>query len=157
MTCSATSLAGGVTPIIPMILAAITNPSTCGRPSLPVGKTRVQANVRSARTAKIPSSSRLILCSCYVLTTSPRRGAFMSTGVYVFFAGQLPTKAELQQALQELEFPFSIKTARGSLERQSGYMPMRLDRQDTGVEFDLEGGRTTIEELLPDGVDPAFD
>jgi hypothetical protein len=81
----------------------------------------------------------------------------MSSEIHLFFAGILPTKAELQRAMQELGFPFTIKAARGSLERQSGYMPMRLDRQDTGVEFDLERGRATIEELLPDDVDPAFD
>jgi hypothetical protein len=77
--------------------------------------------------------------------------------IYLFFAGPLPTKADLQQTMRDLAFPFTIKSARGSLERHSGHLPMRFERQDTGVEFDLEGGRAAIDELVRDGVEAGFD
>jgi len=77
--------------------------------------------------------------------------------IYLFFAGPLPTKADLQQTMRDLGFPFTIKSARGSLERHSGYLPMRFERQDTGVEFDLQGGREAIDELMRDGVEAGFD
>ncbi len=56
---------------------------------------------------------------------------------HVFFRGKPPTKAALARALRELEFPFTIPNAKGSLAQQHGFMPMKLRREDTGVEFDL--------------------
>ena len=50
----------------------------------------------------------------------------MSTETHVFFRGKLPTKAALSRAMKELGFPFAIKPATGSLEQQSGSMPMAL-------------------------------
>jgi hypothetical protein len=61
----------------------------------------------------------------------------MSIEMHVFFRGKLPSKATLSRALKELGFPFTIKPATGSLEQQSGYMPMLLRHDETGVEFDV--------------------
>jgi hypothetical protein len=81
----------------------------------------------------------------------------MSMEIHVLFRGKLPTKAALQQAMQELGFPFSIKPATGSLERQKGFMPMRLNREETGVEFDVFEGRAAVLEIAGKDVDPRFD
>ncbi len=81
----------------------------------------------------------------------------MSMEIHVLFRGKLPTKAALQTALRELGFPFSIKPATGSLERQKGYMPMLLNKDDTGVEFDVFEGRDAVEEIGGEDVDPQFD
>jgi hypothetical protein len=59
----------------------------------------------------------------------------MSMETHVFFRGKLPSKAALSRAMKELGFPFAIKPATGSLEQESGYMPMLLRREETGVEF----------------------
>src|SRR5205085_8303126 len=62
----------------------------------------------------------------------------MAIETHVIFRGKLPSKAALQRAMKELGFPLSIKPATGSLEQQSGFMPMLLRRgEETGVEFDL--------------------
>ena len=78
----------------------------------------------------------------------------VSMAMYVLFRGKLPNKRELSRAMAELGFPFAILP--GSLERQEGYMPMRLWREESGVEFDVENGRETIEEIAK-GIDPRFD
>jgi hypothetical protein len=56
----------------------------------------------------------------------------MAIEMHVFFRGKLPTKAALAKALRELGFPVSLKPATGSLERQSGFMPMTLQGEETG-------------------------
>ena len=81
----------------------------------------------------------------------------MSTETHVFFRGRLPTKAALARAMEELGFPFSIKPATGSLEQQSGFMPMTLRREETGVEFDVFDGRAAVEEFAAQGVDPSYE
>src|SRR5713101_4492788 len=81
----------------------------------------------------------------------------MSTETHVFFCGKLPTKAELTRAMKELGFPFAIKPATGSLEQQSGFMPMMLRREETGVEFDVYSDRAAVEEFAAQGVDPGFE
>ena len=81
----------------------------------------------------------------------------MSTETHVFFRGKLPTKAALSRAIKELGFPFAIKPATGSLEQQSGFMPMRLRREETGVEFDVYDDRSAVEEFSAQGVDPSFE
>src|SRR6187200_214228 len=60
----------------------------------------------------------------------------MSMETHVFFRGKLPTKAALSRAMRELGFPFSISPSTGSLERQSGFMPMKRRGEVTGVVFD---------------------
>jgi hypothetical protein len=81
----------------------------------------------------------------------------MSTETHVFFRGKLPSKAALTRAMKELGFPFSISPATGSLEKQSGFMPMRLRREETGVEFDVFSERVAVQEFVPKGVDPSFE
>jgi hypothetical protein len=86
----------------------------------------------------------------------------MSMEINVFFQGKLPDKKALSRAMAELGFPLTIKA--GSLERQRGFMPMRLRREETGVEFDVFDGRAAIEELVADieeiagsDIDPRFE
>jgi hypothetical protein len=81
----------------------------------------------------------------------------MSTETHVFFRGKLPSKATLARAMKELGFPFSLKPATGSLENQSGFMPMLLRREETGVEFDVYGDRSAVAEFAAAGVDPSFE
>lgn len=81
----------------------------------------------------------------------------MSMELHVFFRGKLPTKAALTKTMKDLGFPLSVSPATGSLEQQSGFMPMRWRREEAGVEFDVWSGRATVEEIKADGVDPRFD
>jgi len=81
----------------------------------------------------------------------------MSMETHVFFRGKLPTKGALSRAMKELGFPFSIKPATGSLEQQSGFMPMLLRREETGVELDVFGDRAAVEEFADAGVDQSFE
>jgi hypothetical protein len=81
----------------------------------------------------------------------------MSMEIHVLFRGKLPSKATLQTALRELGFPFSIKPATGSLERQDGFMPMLLDKEETGAEFEVFEGRAAVEEVGGKEVDPRFE
>jgi hypothetical protein len=78
----------------------------------------------------------------------------MSVEMHVFFRGKLPDKKALSGAMAELGFPLTI--AAGSLERQRGFMPMRLRREETGVEFDVFDDRAAVEELGGKHIDPAF-
>lgn len=79
----------------------------------------------------------------------------MSVEMHVLFRGKLPNKKALSQAMAELGFPFTI--AAGSLERQRGFMPMRLRRQATGVEFDVFDGRAAVEELAGKDIDSSLE
>jgi hypothetical protein len=79
----------------------------------------------------------------------------MSIEMHVFFRGKLPDKRALSRAMAELGFPLTI--AVGSLERQSGFMPMRLRREETGVEFDVFNERAAVEELAGGDIDPRFE
>ena len=81
----------------------------------------------------------------------------MSTETHVFFRGKLPTRAALSRAMKELGFPFSITPSTGSLERQSGFMPMKLRGEETGVEFDVYSDRAAVEEFADVGVDAGFE
>src|SRR5882762_9852192 len=80
----------------------------------------------------------------------------MSMEMHVFFQGKLPSKAALTRALKQLGFPYTIKPASGSLEKQSGYMPMMLGDEETGVEFDVVDDVGAIAEYADLGVDPSF-
>jgi hypothetical protein len=81
----------------------------------------------------------------------------MSMETHVFFRGKLPSKAALTRAMKELGLQFSITPATGSLEAQSGYMPMRLRGEETGVEFDVYGDHVAVEEFGDVGVDAGFE
>lgn len=81
----------------------------------------------------------------------------MSLAMYVYFRGKLPARVALNRAMKELGFNVTIAPEVGSLEKQDGYMPMRLWREEAGVELSLEG-RDAIDELTKGvGVDPSFD
>jgi hypothetical protein len=77
----------------------------------------------------------------------------MSMETHVFFRGKLPTKAALSRAMKELGFPFSITPSTGSLEQQSGFMPMKRRGEETGVEFDVYSDHAAVEEFADVGVD----
>jgi hypothetical protein len=81
----------------------------------------------------------------------------MSMETHVFFRGKLPTKSALSRAMKELGFPFSITPSTGSLERQSGFMPMKRRGEETGVVFDVYSDHTAVEEFADIGVDVAFE
>lgn len=91
----------------------------------------------------------------------------MSIVMSVIFRGKLPDRKTLSRTMSELGFPFTIAACVGSLERQSGFMPMWLHREDTGVEFYGRDDRTDVaevraeiaemEELAGQAVDPTFD
>lgn len=86
----------------------------------------------------------------------------MSTEVNVVFRGKLPDRKALSRMMAELGFQFTIASCVGSLERQSGFMPMWLRREDTGVEFDVDtdDDRSEIaemEEISGRSIDPSFD
>src|SRR5205085_1506839 len=81
----------------------------------------------------------------------------MAMEVHVFFHGRLPSKTRLTGAMKELAFPLSLGRAAGSLEGHSGYLPLRLRGEQTGVEFDVFDGRPAVEELAIDPVDASFD
>ena len=81
----------------------------------------------------------------------------MSMETHVFFRGKLPTKAALSRAMKELGFPFSIKPVTGSLEQQSGFMPMVRRGEETGVEFDVWNDHAAVAEFADVGVDPSFE
>src|SRR3979411_2338598 len=81
----------------------------------------------------------------------------MSTETHVFFRGKLPSKAALMRAMKELGFPFALEPATGSLERQRGFMPMTLRREETGVEFDAYDDHAAVEEFATEGVDASFE
>jgi hypothetical protein len=81
----------------------------------------------------------------------------MSMETHVFFRGKLPTKAALSRTMKELGFPFSITPSTGSLERQSGFMPMKRRGEETGVEFDIYSDHAAVEEFADVGVDAGFE
>ena len=86
----------------------------------------------------------------------------MSIEISVVFRGKLPDRKKLSRAMADLGFPYTIAACIGSLERQRGFMPMWLRREDTGVEFyvDDDGDRDEIlemEEITGKSIDPSFD
>jgi hypothetical protein len=81
----------------------------------------------------------------------------MAMEMHVFFRGALPGKAALNRAMKELKFPFSIAPPASSIEQHSGLLPMRLRREETGVELSVFNGRDVVEELAEQDVDPGFD
>jgi hypothetical protein len=81
----------------------------------------------------------------------------MSIEIHVLFRGKLPTKPALAQAMKELGFPLTIPPPRDSLEKQKGFLPMKLRREEAGAEFDVFEGRANVTEVAGDDVDPAFE
>jgi hypothetical protein len=81
----------------------------------------------------------------------------MAMETHVFFRGKLPSKAALTRALKELGFPLAVKPATGSLEQQSGFMPMTLWSEETGAEFDAYNGDDALADFTDVGADPRFD
>jgi hypothetical protein len=81
----------------------------------------------------------------------------MSMETHVFFRGKLPTRAALSRAMKELGFPFAITPSTGSLEQQSGFMPMKRRGEETGVEFDVYSDHSSVEEFADVGVDASFE
>lgn len=81
----------------------------------------------------------------------------MSMAVHVFFGGRVPGKAALARTLKELGFPFTISDPKGSLAQQSGYTPMKLRGEETGVEFNLHNDRNAVAEFVGYGLDPNYD
>lgn len=75
----------------------------------------------------------------------------------VFFRGKPPAKAALARAMRQLGFPLTIPGVKGSLVGQSGYLPMKLRGDETGVEFDIFDDRTAIAEFAARGVDPSYE
>src|SRR5258708_3655289 len=69
----------------------------------------------------------------------------MAEETHVLFHGKLPGKAALNRAMKELGFPLAITPATRSLEGHSGYLPMKLRREETRAEFDLFQGRAAGE------------
>jgi hypothetical protein len=86
------------------------------------------------------------------LLTAPGACA-VSTETHVFFRGKLPTPAALSRTMKELGFPFSITPSTGSLEQRSGFVPMMMRGEETGVEFDVYSGHAAVEEFADVGVD----
>jgi len=79
----------------------------------------------------------------------------MSIEMHVLFRGKLPNKTALSRAMAELGFPFTISA--GSLERQRGFMRMRLRREESGVEFDVWNDRAAVEDVAGEHFRPAFE
>ncbi len=79
----------------------------------------------------------------------------MSMESHVMFRGAVPTRAAVNAALRELRFPFSL-SGRGSLEGHHGFMPMKLRREETGVEFDVFDDQELLQQFAG-SIDPAFD
>jgi len=81
----------------------------------------------------------------------------MAMETHVLFRGKLPSVAALGRAMKELGFPLSIPDATGSLEQQSGVIPMRLRREETGVEFQYWTDPGDVAVLRREGIDPSLD
>jgi hypothetical protein len=77
--------------------------------------------------------------------------------MHVFFRGKPPAKAALARTLRQLGFPLTIPDAKGSLTKQSGYLPMKLRREETGVEFDIFEDRAAIAEYTTRGIDLSYE
>ena len=80
----------------------------------------------------------------------------MSMEVHVLFAGKLPSKAALTRSFKELGFPLVFQRGAASLEQHSGYLPMRLRGEESGVEFDTCDNRKDVEEVAGKRINPRF-
>jgi hypothetical protein len=80
----------------------------------------------------------------------------MSIEVHVLFKGALPSRMAFNTAIGSLGHAIAIVDLEGGLEGQTGFMPMQLFDEDSGVEFDVFDGRDAVEELEPEA-DQSFD
>src|SRR5262245_5537885 len=80
----------------------------------------------------------------------------MSLELHVLFQGKLPSKAALTRCFKELGFPLAFAVGTSLLEQHKGFLPMRLRREESGVEFDTSRGRAHVEEIAGKRVDPRF-
>ena len=78
----------------------------------------------------------------------------MSSELHVLFSGKVPTKAALTRAMKELGFPVTIPAGSKPLAQQSGYLPMKLRREESGVEVDVSDDRSVVEEIAGKHFDP---
>ena len=81
----------------------------------------------------------------------------MAVELHVMFSGKLPSKAALTRAMKELGFPVSIPAGGGALDKQRGFLPMKLRGQKSGVEFDVYNNRDHIKEVAGEDYDPRFE
>ena len=79
----------------------------------------------------------------------------MSIEIHVLFRGKLPNKTTLSRAMTDLGFPFTIRA--GSLERQRGFMAMRLRGEESGVEFDVWNDQAAVQEIAGEHFQPGFE
>ena len=104
------------------------------------------------------SSEHAIIDQSEIGRVRTREGlGIMAMEVHVFFHGELPTRAALGQAFKNLSFPLSIESTTGSLEEHSGFMPMMVREEESGVEFDVFNDRDSMLELAGTDLDPRFD
>jgi hypothetical protein len=80
----------------------------------------------------------------------------MANELHVLFSGKLPSKAALARAMKELAFPVTIPAGGKPLAQQSGYLPMKLRREESGVEVDVTDDRSVVEEIAGPQVDPRY-
>ena len=81
----------------------------------------------------------------------------MAVELHVLFSGKLPSKAALTRAMKELGFPVSIPAGGGALEKHSGFLPMKLRGQRSGVEFAVRNDRADIEEIAGEDFGARFE
>jgi hypothetical protein len=80
----------------------------------------------------------------------------MANELHVLFSGKVPTKAALTRAMKELAFPVTIPAGGTPLAQQSGYLPMKLRREESGVEVDVTDDRSVVEDIAGKDVDPSY-
>lgn len=80
----------------------------------------------------------------------------MAMETHVLFRGRLPGRRVIQAKLREIGLPFTFAPVTGSLEEQDGYMPMRYQRADTGVEFSVSDRRDAFDPEEDPGGDPGL-
>ncbi len=83
----------------------------------------------------------------------------MSMELYVLFSGPLPPVAQFAEHLTAFDLVLPKESAPETLDRQSGFVPLRLGASETGVEFDVwndpEEALSILEDLelsVPDPV-----
>src|SRR5262245_23268884 len=86
-----------------------------------------------------------------------RRGLRMSVELHVLFGGKVPSKTALTRAMRELGFPVTIPAGGKPLAQQSGYLPMKLRRDESGVEVYASDDRSVVEEIAGKHFDPRYE
>jgi hypothetical protein len=80
----------------------------------------------------------------------------MANELHVLFSSKVPSKAALARAMKELAFPVTIPAGGKPLAQQSGYLPMKLRREESGVEVDVTDDRNLVEEIAGKHADPRY-